>query len=165
MKNTLYKIWREELGQSYDVVAGRFINKRLLAAETYAWGIPDEGALEEISKHQPIIEIGAGLGYWARLLEDRQVRIKAFDPRPPKKGWTKVLPGGAEVLPFYPYRTLLLCWVPEKEAQGIVEVYEGDKVIWIGEPIKFPNFREVKMLEIPQWSGLEDALFIFKRRR
>lgn len=45
----------------------------------YAWAIPDERALQILASFSPLIEIGAGRGYWARLLRDQGVNILAFD--------------------------------------------------------------------------------------
>ena len=45
----------------------------------YAWAIPDERALHILARFSPLIELGAGRGYWARLLRDRGVDIIAFD--------------------------------------------------------------------------------------
>ena len=45
----------------------------------YSWAIPDERSLNILSRFGPLIEIGAGKGYWSRLLKDRGVDIIAFD--------------------------------------------------------------------------------------
>ncbi|CAM9829753.1 unnamed protein product [Choristocarpus tenellus] len=45
----------------------------------YAWAIPDERALRIIGHFGPIVEVGCGLGYWARLLRDRGVDVTAYD--------------------------------------------------------------------------------------
>jgi hypothetical protein len=45
----------------------------------YSWAIPDERALNILGKFAPLIEIGAGSGFWARLLRDRGFDILAFD--------------------------------------------------------------------------------------
>jgi hypothetical protein len=45
-------------------------SKRDAFVKNYAWGTPDEGALKEIKefvKDGKILEIGSGLGLWARL--------------------------------------------------------------------------------------------------
>jgi 23S rRNA U2552 (ribose-2'-O)-methylase RlmE/FtsJ len=38
-------------------------------------------ALDIISKHSPLIEIGAGLGHWQRELEARGAKVLAVDNR------------------------------------------------------------------------------------
>nr|CCA14737.1 conserved hypothetical protein [Albugo laibachii Nc14] len=48
-------------------------------AMKYAWAIPDERALKIIKSYGPIVEMGAGTGYWAKLLELRGVDIVCYD--------------------------------------------------------------------------------------
>jgi len=40
--------------------------------EKYAWCCPDERALKILTQYAPLIEIGAGKGYWAGLLRRRR---------------------------------------------------------------------------------------------
>ncbi|EEY66398.1 uncharacterized protein PITG_03967 [Phytophthora infestans T30-4] len=48
-------------------------------AMKYSWAIPDERALQIIKHYGPIVEMGAGSGYWARLLQLRGVDVVAYD--------------------------------------------------------------------------------------
>ena len=51
----------------------------------YAWGVPSANALRAIAKASPhgIVEVGAGTGYWAHLLQDLHgVSVRAFDSHP-----------------------------------------------------------------------------------
>lgn len=167
MDNPLLRLWKEENGEAYGTVGGRFINKRAVAAEKYSWAVPNEAALEEIAKHSPIIEIGTGLGYWASLLQEREVDIFPTDVCPARgkeKPWTSILEGGAEQLVVHKDRTLFMCWVPDYIAVQYSYVYIRNTILWVGEPIEFPGFKGNKMVEIPQWSGYNDALYVFKRR-
>jgi len=67
--------------------------------QKYAWAIPDERALKICSEFGPIIEVGAGKGYWAWLLKQRGVDIIAFDKYAYKeKGWMEVKKGDPSVL-------------------------------------------------------------------
>lgn len=102
----------------------------------YAWGVPSEDALQAIAEFASphgIVEVGAGTGYWAHLLEAKGVSVRAFDATPCHgsdlngfhafKGMGNVLPftrvsaGGAEAAAMYSERTLFLCW-PPREADG-----------------------------------------------
>src|SRR5690606_9223710 len=89
----------------------------------YAWAVPDDAALRIMAKHAPIVEIGAGTGYWAALLRARGVDIVAYDKDPPdggeghpfhaaRRAWTDVAVGGPEKAAEHPDRTLFLCWPP-----------------------------------------------------
>ena len=44
----------------------------------YAWAIPDERALRVLAHYGPVVEIGAGKGYWCALLRARGV-VGFFD--------------------------------------------------------------------------------------
>ena len=50
----------------------------------YAYGIPTTEALDAVAAAAPsgIVEVGAGTGYWARLLHDRGVEVVALRPPP-----------------------------------------------------------------------------------
>ena len=56
--------------------------RRELAA-LFAWAIPDEGALAVLARHAPLLECGAGTGYWAALLRARGADVLASDLIPP----------------------------------------------------------------------------------
>jgi len=89
-----------------------------------SFAIPSDAALEAVAAHTPLIECGAGTGYWAALLQQRGVDILPYDVRPPTEAFengffdatfTKVLcGGGAELFASHPSlareRTLLLIW-------------------------------------------------------
>ena len=53
-----------------------------------------------LSKFSPLVEIGCGKGYWARLLRDKGAVIVAFDQHVPRdhSAWTTVQKGGPEVI-------------------------------------------------------------------
>lgn len=94
---------------------------RLIAR--YAFGIPDEEALAAICDAAPpagIVEIGAGLGYWARLFADRGVDVVAYDLHPPPslrnqnfpgtEPWHPVLEGDELAVDHHGDRLLLFVW-------------------------------------------------------
>ena len=45
--------------------------------------MPNEAALALCAAHAPLIEVGAGTGYWAALLRSRGVAVDAYDCQPP----------------------------------------------------------------------------------
>ena len=63
-------------------VLGLAARRREVAA-LFAWAIPDEGALAVLAGHAPLLECGAGTGYWAALLRARGVDVLASDLIPP----------------------------------------------------------------------------------
>ncbi|MGH8008268.1 MAG: hypothetical protein ACREQ3_14830 [Candidatus Binatia bacterium] len=131
----------------------------------YSYAVPSEPALDTIIAHSPtgVVEIGAGSGYWAMLLQRRGVDVVAYDPEPPGhlrrhwyrrpgglsnlamcqelptwhsgKAWTAVHEGDHTKAAEHPTRTLLMCWPSYDEpwAAWAVECYMGDTVIYVGE--------------------------------
>lgn len=62
----------------------RGVTARWPLADRYAWAIPNDEALDAIAElEMPVVELGAGRGYWAALLARRGVTIDAYDLCPP----------------------------------------------------------------------------------
>jgi hypothetical protein len=57
---------------------------RAEAIARYAFALPSDDALDAIVRSAPhgIVELGAGTGYWAALLEQRGADVVAFDIAP-----------------------------------------------------------------------------------
>jgi len=105
-----------------DVIEDRFEWRTCLC--TYlAWAVPNEAALRAIyDLQQPILEIGAGTGYWAWLLEGMGVNIVAYDASDSHNGHkhrfrhSMVRDGGVEQAAAtasskeHESRALMLCW-------------------------------------------------------
>jgi hypothetical protein len=116
--------------------------KREAFTKKYAWAIPTVAALECLAKYGPLVEVGAGTGYWAYELRKLGVTIDAYDQYPPDgsewteeeldayakdeakhpdkswyhrgmNAWTEVLQGTPETLKTYDATwNLFLCWPP-----------------------------------------------------
>lgn len=60
-----------------------FEHRRKLVRK-FSWAIPNSEAIDAIvGLGCPVVEMGAGTGYWAALLAARGVRVQAFDQAPP----------------------------------------------------------------------------------
>ena len=94
----------------------------------YSFAIPTEealGLIQSVSK-AGIVEIGAGTGYWARLLHERGSAVAAFDIAPPPSSanswfagstpWYDVQPHDETAVDRAPPATLLLVWPTRREA-------------------------------------------------
>lgn len=139
--DNLFEAWRVRDKRSVDGIMERIIQREYYTKK-YAWAIPTVEALECIGKYGPLVEIGAGTGYWAYELRKRGVTIEAYDQYPPdgtewtdeeleayqqKDGkhpgkswyhrgadsWTEVRQGTPEILKTYSREwNLFLCWPP-----------------------------------------------------
>jgi hypothetical protein len=147
--------WHGEIqSDRYDQDAG---TARTRGRVKYAWAIPNEAALTALLSLGPLIEIGAGCGYWAHLLRERGGDIVAYDINPPNDerhsngwckhtfeeprlvgtAWTTVLRGGPSVLKQRRHRerALFLCWPPYDEpiAHVALRTFRGDTFAFVGE--------------------------------
>lgn len=160
---------------------------RDLIVRKYSWAIPSNAALTAIINCGPIVEVGAGTGYWAALLRRRGADIIAYDAIPAETkrngytsrsvSWTEVLLGSESTVAFHPDRTLMLCWPPNRDAMAVraLESYTGNKLIYIGE--SWPgctgdfNFHQKLQqnwiletrVDLPRWSLITDSVYIYSR--
>ena len=95
-------------------------------AEKYSWAIPDARSLRVLHHFSPLVEMGAGKGYWTKLLRDMGVDILAYDkylPEDRKELWTEVIEGAPELLTvqkeLFKDRNLFLCYPDQAEAMAI----------------------------------------------
>lgn len=155
------------------------LTARGMLVERYAWAIPNELAIAAIVEGSPILEVGAGKGYWAWLISQEGGDIIATDPDPPTSDveWHPVWKARAQdVVPDYPDRSLLMVW-PNYDDSWSVEalgMYEGDKVYYVGEgrdgrtgPQRFhemlyEDYHRTETIAIPSYMGIHDALEIWE---
>eukprot|EP00928_Gymnodinium_smaydae_P042639 TRINITY_DN28686_c0_g1_i1.p1 TRINITY_DN28686_c0_g1~~TRINITY_DN28686_c0_g1_i1.p1 ORF type:complete len:407 (-),score=38.66 TRINITY_DN28686_c0_g1_i1:499-1719(-) len=126
----------------------------------FSFAVPSEEALACAARYEPLIEIGAGTGYWSQLLRARGCDIVAYDIAPPSETspnpfftacFGEVCRGGPEVLSnkSNERRALLLAW-PHSDIEraahsspntelttpwdaACLDAFQGDVVLYIGE--------------------------------
>lgn len=150
----------------------------------YSWAIPDDEALNVLVSLAPLVEIGAGGGYWAHLLRtERVVDILAYDAKPGENRWvsrlwTKVRKGGPKKAAKFPNRTLFLCWPPYRNpmAHECLKHYRGDTVVYIGEDyygmtgdkafhdLLDKEWEEAHCQSLLTWDGINDDLTVYRRK-
>lgn len=152
--------------------------ERRRLVQKYAWAIPDQEAIEVIASYFPIVEIGAGTGYWAALIRQLGGEICCYDIKPPEQNWFKVSVGYPEHIKDHSNSTLFLCWPPYAEpmATDCLKLYSGKILLYVGEghwgctgddnfhELLEKEFEEIRCVEIPQWSGLHDYLWVYRRK-
>jgi hypothetical protein len=178
--------WASALAHGWHPPAGKSRTDLVLK---YALAVPTQEALDVLARHAPLIEIGAGGGYWAYLLRKQGVDILPFDVNPPREHnnsfrlgsepleWVHILQGGPSKIKEHPERTLFLCWPPtDNMALSCLKYYKGDVLIYVGEPNGgctandafyeklLKQFHRVGGVRLPQWQGVKDALSVWKRR-
>lgn len=159
-------------------VLGLPARRRELAA-LFAWAIPDEGPLALLSEYAPLVECGAGTGYWAALLRARGVDIEASDLARGRRSWTAVSAAHAvAAVRANPGRTLLLCWPPYDDdgaSYAALRAYRGDTLLYVGGGTGGPtgtvrfhrelevNWSPAEQMAVPNWPGLRDRLVVYRR--
>jgi hypothetical protein len=68
---------------AFELLAQWRNNCRDWCSHLYAYATPSPDALAVLAKYAPLVEMGAGTGYWASLLAARGVDVMAFDVCPP----------------------------------------------------------------------------------
>lgn len=155
----------------------------------YAFAAPNRAAVAALSRRAPLIEMGAGTGYWARVLRAAGVQVLAFDIAPPGRTaavsntyhgrmpcFTQVTAGGPKQCGRYSQHTLLLCYPPpgRSMAADCLDNYRGHCVCVVGEwdgDTGSPSFaaslqigwRLVERVPLPNWSDSSHDLTVWER--
>jgi hypothetical protein len=138
----------------------RLFYARDLLQAAYAYPIPSPGTLHWAAAEtqgRPLVEIGAGRGYWAHQLTRLGVDVAAYDSNPPANSDNNPCFPPIDRLPrdWHPVRhmrdlnaqhnnmsaaVLFLCWPPawgDPMASNALTNYAqagGDRLIYVGEP-------------------------------
>ena len=165
--------------------------RRRELASLFSWAIPTDAAIDVVARYAPLVECGAGMGYWTALLRGRGVDVIACDSAPPGRGarnayhrrarraWTEVRRASSVAAARqYAERSLVLCWPPfddDAASYTVLRAYRGDVVIHIGEPdegatgsVRFHrelalNWTLVDALDLPRWPPLRDRVMVYRR--
>ena len=165
--------------------------RRRELASLFSWAVPNTRALDVLAAYAPLVECGAGMGYWAALLRARGVDIAAYDAAPPgrasknafhrrgREPWTDVLRASSiAAVRRHRDRTLVLCWPPygdDGASYSVLRAYRGETFLYIGEPdegatgsVRFRrelalNWTLAKTVALPRWPRLRDTLMVYRR--
>lgn len=137
--------------------SARLAYAQVILQAAYACAIPSPGTVSWVSQvceERPLLELGAGRGYWAMQLSRAGMRVDAYELEPPDKTENISFPstpgqvdvwhpvGGLEEVRMdaRPDYVLFLCWPPgwgNTMASGALAAFEaagGERLIYIGEP-------------------------------
>jgi hypothetical protein len=158
----------------------------LMLAQRYAYVVPSDSVLTMLTALGPLVEVGAGTGYWAHKLRSIGADIVAFDHAPvdgeranryhPRaRPWSHVEQGDQRVLSGHADRGLFLCWPPLFSSLGdCLNYYDGDTVACIGDggyrtarldhlDEAFTNVASAPVRALDPYPGVRPQLTIWKR--
>lgn len=185
MKNPYLAVYnRLELSKTMNTLTHEL---RQLFTTYYAFAVPDKEAIMLIDEFSPngVVEIGAGTGYWARMLKMiGGVDVVCYDDY----SWDHIEHGRFHtvikanhqlIAAAHPERSLMLCWPPYRSpmANETLRAYTGQTLIYIGEGRHgctaddgfFDQLEQewdlIAELDIPQWADIHDTLQIYTRRQ
>jgi hypothetical protein len=162
----------------------KHLDERPALVQRYSWAVPTNAAIDLVARYAPLVEMGAGGGYWTHLLRERGVDVIAYDRERPhddnyfaRHQWTHIEPGTPRSLRQHSDRSLLLCWPPKGSAMATncLKQWHGEHLVHVGEwkistgsPAFYDRletgFDLVAELSIPQWEGIHDTLTVWRRR-
>jgi hypothetical protein len=167
-------------------------SRRKELAAVFAWAIPGDPALALLARYSPLLECGAGTGYWAALLAGHGADVLASDVAGnganPFHGtyrpWAEVAPLDAvSAVRAHPGRVLFLCWPPfddDSASYAPLRAYRGDVLLYAGD-VPGPdglggatgtsrfhrelalNWTPAEQSPLPNWPGLGDRLVVYRR--
>lgn len=164
-----YLAWWEALrgGDDLDVLH-RVIAHDL--TENYAEAVPSTEALDALAELGPLLEIGAGAGYWARLLQDRGVDVLPVDRERRRAPWTDVATGDHHTAADYRGRALFVCWPPDHGLLGNVLAVAPQRTLALvtfdredGDGPPGGAWQPGPRVVLPTWPGRRDDLVIWTR--
>lgn len=169
----------------------RYAELRLLRfplTRTYSFAIPCREAVEALKRLAPLVEIGAGSGYWTAVLTAAGGDVLATDLQAfgetdygfEAARWAPVEPfGAAEAVRAYPERNVFCCWPTEGAEwalEAAMEMRPGRLLAVIGEGVgghtateEFwqylsESFSPLENIVIPQFPRTRDFLAICRKR-
>lgn len=167
----------------------KMIRARHDMCRKYSFAIPTQQAIKAIASLSPLVELGAGTGYWSMLVKQAGAQILAYDKAPGvehphnsykfSRSYTAVILGNEDILEkLDPSTNLLLCWPNYNTdfAYNSLRKFRGSKFVYIGEDRggctgnkKFFDLLDrswsiERTIALPQWPGIHDRLTIYTKK-
>lgn len=168
----------EEL-QKKDTFRGQqWFGERERLVEEYSWAVPTKDVIQYCSEFDDLLEVGAGNGYWASLIEEMDGDIRATDKSPPDNTYTDIEDlSWQQLIGEIESRSVLMVWPPNNDcvAAGVAR-HSPNHILYVGEQRggctgedKFFDIVEeqyglVGKLDIPSYAGIHDNFFHYARK-
>lgn len=151
----------------------------------FGFAILTPDVLEVVRSCAPLLEVGAGSGYWAYEMQRAGIEIVPTDPGTGKYAfgywsqlWTDVKRLDAvTAVRAYPAHTLLTVWPDYDQpwATDALRAYRGERILYVGEwdgataddefqEVLEKDFDQERVISLPVFRGLPTRLMIWVRR-
>jgi len=161
------------LQETHSYKGQQWFGHRQELVNEYGWAVPNEEVLDYItSAFDRITEIGAGEGYWAKLLSERGTRVHAFDPASDQKWYDVKNKPLSSVENYVKDNPVLMVWPPAGGplAHDVLEC-RPSHVLYVGETrggctasdeffdVFTDLYQPVKKVELPSYIGTDDNFY------
>jgi len=161
------------LQESHSYKGQQWFGQRQKLVEKYGWAVPNEDVLTYISNaFSRITEIGAGEGYWAKLLAEHDVKTHAFDPESEQTWYDVQNKRLSQVENYVEDNPVLMVWPPANDsmARDVLECGPSH-VLYVGEQrggctasdeffdVFTDLYHPVKKIELPSFVGVDDNFY------
>lgn len=161
------------LQETHSYKGQQWFGHRQELVEEYGWAVPNEEVLEYItSAFDRIAEIGAGEGYWAKCITERDTMVHAFDPESDQTWYDVDQKRLSMVENYVEDNPVLMVWPPAGEslAHDVLEC-QPSHVLYVGETrggctasdeffdLFTDLYHPVKKIELPSYVGVDDNFY------
>ena len=174
-----------------DILSNKTVKEGALreaVIKKYGFAILTQDIVNRLRPYQSILEVGAGLGYWAYECQKVNIDYIATDKYTPKNNdyflidtprWADIeVTSARRAISKYPDRTLLICW-PDYDcdwAFSTLVTYTNKYFIYVGENCggccandKFfneldKNWIEIEDLGLKSFDCIHDNAIVYKRK-
>lgn len=176
--NISYKNEFEQLQQSNTFRGEQWFGKRKQLVEEYSWAVPREDVIRYLAEFNNLLEVGAGSGYWAHLVERAGGDVRATDLDPPEETYISVENvGWSDLLVDISDSAVLMVWPPYDEglAAGVAR-QKPSHILYVGEQrggctaedeffdIVEREYGIIGKIDIPSYTGVKDNFFHYARK-
>lgn len=168
----------EELQEKDTFRGQQWFGKRQDLVEEYSWAVPREDVILYLAEFDNLLEIGAGNGYWAKLIDEAGGDVRATDIDPPEDTYTEVEQAGwRDLVGDIENAAVLMVWPPYDE--GVAENVARRKpnhILYVGEQrggctaedeffdIVEQEYGVVGKLDLQSYTGIHDDFYHYVRK-